>query len=846
MSRRKAVPAKTVGATAMSASAKSIAVMVAARQGDANEAGRHDWPVVVELKKRIARHPWKSNAAFLVAICALVYLPIFFGKILFFRDLARWIYPARDFIKRTLVSGQWPLWNPEVGLGFSVSSDPLYGLFYPGNWLYFLGPTAFMTTLVGFIHLLWGALGMLVLARRFGLAPYPALVGALAWALSGTTTSWWTAGVLLNAAAWIPWCASGWVALFTAKTVGRREVIAAALPLMMSLLLGEVFVSMMGVGLGMALGVHARRTIPMPANATSLRKRLLVIVGALLFGLMGGAATVVPAMTDAGATPRGTRLSKDLAEVGSFHPWRLVELMAPGILGDPFDDYPGELVVGEPRLSNRPLTDSAYAGAAALGLALMAFGRKRRLATGIAVIAVVALLVALGKYTLVHGLLRTLVAPLAYLRYPEKYLIIFVPAVALLVGLGAQRLFENPALRGRRALVPALMLLGLSAGSGWLMPVQVVPYFRAGLLWGAFAFAAIPLITFTCRERPDLCRVLVLGLIVLDLAIAVWPLQRFAPVSILQTAPPLAKLIRDDYARSHVAGTPRLFRSKQLEQVLSDKLTFRDAAMVEAHTTQTLAANTSNVFGIAGIGGYDAAVPATFVDLIEHGRQEVVRRQRLLSCDYVLAPMLPRWDEVARKEGLATLAAPLALARLYRLPAVLPRVYFAANSEIANDLAARARILSEPILSGQMVLLAPDKRARVRQAIGATPAACQLVVATANRVEADCAAPADGYVVFVEQFHRGWTATVDNGPAPVLRANLVMRAVPLTAGRHKVVLQFTAPAVNIGLAISLSALVALFGYPFFARETLLRLWRRRKAATTTTPTNNEPNATPLG
>lgn len=43
MSRRKAVPTKTVGTTATSASDKGIAATVAAHERHANETGRHDW-----------------------------------------------------------------------------------------------------------------------------------------------------------------------------------------------------------------------------------------------------------------------------------------------------------------------------------------------------------------------------------------------------------------------------------------------------------------------------------------------------------------------------------------------------------------------------------------------------------------------------------------------------------------------------------------------------------------------------------------------------------------------------------------------------------------------------------
>ena len=64
-----------------------------------------------------------------------------------------------------------------------------------------------------------------------------------------------------------------------------------------------------------------------------------------------------------------------------------------------------------------------------------------------------------------------------------------------------------------------------------------------------------------------------------------------------------------------------------------------------------------------------------------------------------------------------------------------------------------------------------------------------------------------GYVVSRASFARGWTATVDGVPAPVLRANGKHRAIPVSAGHHDVVLRYRAPGLEAGLW--LSALAAL-------------------------------------
>jgi hypothetical protein len=198
---------------------------------------------------------------------AVVYLPIFLGQIVFFRDIAHWIFPARVFVRDSLLHAELPAWNPYQGLGFSVPSDPLYGVFYPPNWLFLLvGPNwvGAMITWQDFAHLVWGSAGVFWLARRFRATPVSAVIATLSWALSGYVTSQWTAGLRLHAAAWIPWAAVGHLALLDRLRAGGRRwrlgVVQAALPTACALLMGELFLAMMGVGFALMLVAATQRS----------------------------------------------------------------------------------------------------------------------------------------------------------------------------------------------------------------------------------------------------------------------------------------------------------------------------------------------------------------------------------------------------------------------------------------------------------------------------------------------------------------------------------------------------------------------------------------------------------
>jgi hypothetical protein len=118
-------------------------------------------------------------AAALVVLLGAAYAPLFYGHLIFHRDVSRFLHPIRWFVNDSLGRGDWPWWNPHIGLGHSMLADPQSALFYPVNLLHLVGPLPFTMMLVMFLHLGWGALGMMRVARAFHLREVPALLGGV-------------------------------------------------------------------------------------------------------------------------------------------------------------------------------------------------------------------------------------------------------------------------------------------------------------------------------------------------------------------------------------------------------------------------------------------------------------------------------------------------------------------------------------------------------------------------------------------------------------------------------------------------------------------------------------------
>ena len=78
-----------------------------------------------------------------------------------------------------------------------------------------------------------------------------------------------------------------------------------------------------------------------------------------------------------------------------------------------------------------------------------------------------------------------------------------------------------------------------------------------------------------------------------------------------------------------------------------------------------------------------------------------------------------------------------------------------------------------------------------------------------NRLTYDVSTTKGGVIVFAENYYPGWTALVDGKEVGIGRVNYVLRAISVTAGRHKVELSFFPKTVNTTEYIAYAAYVVI-------------------------------------
>ena len=78
-----------------------------------------------------------------------------------------------------------------------------------------------------------------------------------------------------------------------------------------------------------------------------------------------------------------------------------------------------------------------------------------------------------------------------------------------------------------------------------------------------------------------------------------------------------------------------------------------------------------------------------------------------------------------------------------------------------------------------------------------------------NHLIYETSSPKEGVVVFSEIFYPGWQATIDGQPIDIARANYILRAVNVPAGKHTIEMRFDPKSLHVTEGIAYSGLALL-------------------------------------
>ena len=787
----------------------------------------------------------RSKAFFplLFAVVVLFYIgrAAFGGKIIFGSDVLSVWYFARSFAFSSIREGILPLWNPYMCSGMPFMAEPQSAIFYPPNLTFLFLDTRQALNLSVILHVYLAWLSMYLLARRMEMGPVPAALSATSFSFSGFFLPRIFGGHLpvINAAAWLP-------AIFLAFDMGLRGKRAAAWMVLTAVLLAFQLLAGHPQFVAFTLIVIILYMVYCLIRGEVERRRIGYACACVVLAAGLAAIQILPAAELFRHSIRSSPQPYREATLISMPPENLVTLAVPGFFGgtDMIDsalDLAGEDF-------GRAISDQywgrgiywemcPYIGVIPLMLAFIAVGRLWRTNSHVpflAILALISLVIALGKYTPVYGVLYRAVPGFRAFESPARALFVFIFCTALLAGCGLGLVMDSerkPLGFRHLIIVCAIMLSALAIIA--LLTASWTDILRASLYRG-------DRLTYLPGPHDTLFRQLTFARARLGiLAAAVW----FSIGAVLLSGAFPGRL-KGGLVLAVVLADLALFGSRycfgvRLEDYLWDPgevATLREAAGDGRIICSTGLAslNEGALWRIPNICGFGPMILNRYNEYINLCKGLPVKtctkilgigqlrkdRRRLLDLLGASAFVIPR---TVKATGLGE---PIPLGSggsvVYRNDACLPPVIFPREVLVVESSRRALAELSFPAFDPEKTLileepLAPHLREPVSE--GSPEPSFSRTAINVNEIKVAVSTDRDRFMLLSEISYPGWRASVDGEETRIYRADYILRAIRIPKGDHGVRIWFDPSSLKKGTAVSvISCLASLIILIFASRR----------------------------
>jgi len=742
-------------------------------------------------------------------------------------------YAFREFAAHVLrTTGGFPQWNPYQFGGMPFVAAMHGDIFYPTFLLRMVLPTDVAMTWGFIIHVFLAGLFTYLFLRRIHFGFAGALVGGLAYMMSGHIATYVHPGhdgklfvsslfpLLLWALVAFIRDRKAWAWGLIALVVGLQVLSPHPQLLQYSLLAAGAYSILLAVGI----------TRDGPATRRDALLRLSAALGAVVLGLLIGAIQFLPVREYVAWSPRAAGIgSYDRATSFAKNPQEILNAYLPEFTGI-LDHYWGP---------NGIHFQGDYVGAAVLvlagaGLAGFRNDPRRRDLWFWSIAIVVALLWALGGHTPFYQLVYHLVPGTKYFRAPDTVFFVGTLGIGVLAARGTERALAREIgtkyLGGWAAFAVLVALLALSGGltafahsvapdgrqemvdanggaviAGALRSLAVVLVLCGAILWWRRAGSG------TARTRTSGILAAIVVIVAGDLWLVNYQYWTFSP--------PASVLYAADPAVRYLEHLPQPGRVLTLPLAQPNSAANYEGSGLMVHDIR-------NVFGYHGneLGRYNTLTgieqgggPNIDSDRQVLGNPNV---RRLTNLEYILTNSL-RLPEVL--PGAVQVAGPAsddptgATDYVFRLPGDAPFAWVAPVIVKAADPAVLATVTDTRFDVATAALF--DTSATTVPAV-APPASLPAPTGIAVHVDGyqpgqialtlDRPAPGGSALIAAENYYPGWSARVDGHPAPIGRAQYALIGVALPAGARHVVLSFRSESYETGKVITLVALLVTF------------------------------------
>jgi hypothetical protein len=727
-------------------------------------------------------------------------------------------YAFREFAASTLkATGHFPLWNPYLFGGLPYIAAMHGDIFYPTFLLRMIMPTDVAMTWGFIIHIFLSGLFTYGFLRALGYSFYGALVGGIAYMMSGQIASYVSPGhdgklfvsALCPLALWMLYLGfrkgKNWSWGAFALIIGLCVLSPHPQLLQYTLLTAGAY--------SLFLAFTTLDGVKLPRDVSI--KRLGAALLSVIVGLAIGAVQYLSVREYVAWSPRAGGFGDyGTATSYAWPPDELLNAYLPQFSGM-LNNYSGP---------NGIHLHSDYVGVVVLILAGAAFiglrgDPRRKHIIFWSVTLLVTLLWSLGGATPFYRIPYALVPGTKYFRAPATIFFVGTLAIALLVATGTERFLQ---LRVSRkylfgwaigGLVIALLasigvLSSIAESFAHEQLVDRVAANRSDLIFGAWrslAFILLVLGLWFALTRGKLStKAAALALVALT-AVDLWTVERVYWMFM----PPGKVIYASDAAVEALRMEPqpgRVFAFEMRPTAQRDVFLRGDGLMT--HRIRLAQGYHGNE-----LGRYDVVIG-------ENSRPDQIFNPNVLqltNTQFLLTniPELPFIGNTILVKGPVVNASGDTV-YLYRLNAENPYSWVTPVAVKAPDEQVLATILNARFDLTRAALFDTSANVTVAQGVQSLPGPLAIKTSVRHyepgKVQIDLSAPAPegSSLVVSENYYPGWLASVDGKPARIGRADYSMIGVELPRGARSVELNFTSPTYEKGKAITWVAIALGF------------------------------------
>jgi hypothetical protein len=846
---------------------------------------------VIETLKEKTK--WVRSREFLAILTLFVLSLLFFGDLLynqlflgersFFteRDLAPYFIAPRFFWVESIKHGSFPLWNPYQFSGQPFLANPQHGVLYPLNILFFLFPFDIAFNAIIMLHFFLGGLFTYLLVKDYKVNSTSALISGLTFMLSGYLLSVHSLLTILLSSIWTPL-----IMMFFRRAIlrpGFRNEVFTAIFVIFSFLgggieivYGNFFVLLIMVifspyanppsppftkgGLG---GLRKCFIKLSNWNLRWLRVRSLLIISFLFLFL--SAIQLFPFIELFYHSIRGSGMSYQEATTWSFAPKDILLFFLPDAYGYFLDMkkywvtqcwfktlYTGGLpfilsliffLTPLHRTSSSEKNDRMEGGSnyKTLFLLLMLFS----------------IFISLGRYNPLYPIVFKYIPFFNGIRYPAKFLYIFILLLSVTAGMGFQRLINLSNENGNKSIKDLLTFSSFICGLILLFLVlghkEIEPWLESrGLDYPEFNVLSVNI--YNAKR-------LFFYLTLFFLLIRVGYEKRWTGwAKALLTLFLVADLFGNMgyYGKEKVADYFR--KTKILEIITSDKDFFRvfSTAKTISQNSTVLIGDSTNInllkekhipsmnllFRLHDIWGIDVIRDKRINDLymIFTGAPSISTTHLidLYGVKYIASITPLNEDDkfkliYANLEGLDGKREDLLkenTIKLYKNRNPLSRAWLVKEFKVMDSQTILWTMLQKEFRPAQEVFLeeepewtnllsppfAKGKWRGLNAPLSGLPQKVQMMLETNNKLDLQVNARENSLLVLSDTYYPGWKAFVDGKETKLYRADYTFRAIPLNAGTHQVEFVYDPISFKLGAGVTILGILGCVGIGWTIRQ----------------------------